>query len=140
MISDDTLTAAVGWYLASGRSSWGFSEAAWGVICRQLVDHLEGLARSPRGMVFYKQLVADTDLGQHPEWHLAVSPFLQVLVKACHLAELPMLTSLVYGKTANAPGPGFHDAAHLFGYRRAADDDDLRFWFEEIARVRVRWR
>ncbi|WP_344870778.1 hypothetical protein [Allokutzneria multivorans] len=33
-----------------------------------------------------------------------------------------------------------HDAASLFGYRHAADDDDFPFWIKESERVRGRWR
>lgn len=95
LVSEEQFNAAVDWYLRAGRSAWGHTEQEWRTGCRQMLNELEALARTPHGMVFYKQLVDKTLLVNTEAWHHAVSAFLQVLVKACHSAALPMVTALV---------------------------------------------
>lgn len=139
LLTDAHLESAVHWYFANDWPGFGFPEPDWRTACAQMRDVLEGLARTPDRLVRYQTLVEGTVIAGSPNWHRVVSPMLRVLVRATRDAGLPMLTALVYGKAANAPGPGFHEAARAHGYQRVAEDD-LAFWFAEIARVRTHWR
>ncbi|WP_433802558.1 hypothetical protein [Actinomycetospora sp. CA-084318] len=139
-ITDGAIEVALRWYFEErGRSDWGLSEDQWRTITRQMRDVLEAAAPRPEGLLFYRGLVEQTDLRDHPAWNLLVAEFLLLLVKACVDSGLPLLTALVYGKASNEPGPGFYDAARHFGLLSPSRSDD-EFWFSQIAEVRVRWR
>jgi len=138
LLDDDAVDTAVTWYFDTGGSGYGYDESDWRAACRQLRNELERLARTPERMIQYQALAEGTVIANTPNWHHVISPMLRVLVRATREAGLPMLTALVYGKVANAPGPGFHEAARRFGYQTT--ENDLEFWFAEAARVRTRWR
>lgn len=139
-VTDEAIDAAMQWYFNErGWSDRGLSEEQWRTVTRQMRDVLEREAPRPEGLLFYRGLVDQTDLGEHQAWNLLVAEFLLLLVKACVDARLPMLTALVYGKARNEPGPGFYNAARHFGLIAEGQSED-EFWFGQIAAVRVHWR
>lgn len=106
-ITDEAIEVALRWYFDErGRNNWGLTEDQWRAITRQMRDVLEAAAPRPDGLLFYRGLVEQTDLRDHPAWNLLVAEFLLLLVKACVDSGLPLLTALVYGKASNEPGPG----------------------------------
>lgn len=80
----------------------------------------------------------DTVVADHEVWWHVISDMLEVLVKACVEAELPIITALVTYKDQPHPGKGFFDAAKRF-HRQPPGLDDDTYWIEELGRVCERW-
>lgn len=135
-IPDEIISEAVSHRLAA-HSDWGMSESEWRSLLRELIDRMEERAAVESGWV-YSDLVEGTLLQGRSDWHHAIAAVLAVAAEAVHRSDLPMLTSVVWGKVSGSPGPGFNSAAKHLG-RQRHDEDDLAFWVTELKRVHQEW-
>ncbi|MFC5061964.1 hypothetical protein [Actinomycetospora atypica] len=138
LLEDDQIDEACDRYAAADKTQWGFDDASWRLLARELRDRQEQIARRGR-TISYSELVAGTAVADLDHWYRVVGDLLLVVADAAHEARLPMLTAVATKKAGDRPGGGFYDAARHFGALSPGTGDDEGFWIKQLKDVYAHW-